>query len=111
MVVGKNLTQKLFDRATQRPGSEWRRRSQRRDLQEAVVIRNEGVDVFANTINVSTSAMTVKSQRPLNAGLQVNVRHASVVQEWYGMEVMHCTKTIGGFKIGLRLVEKGDTDS
>ena len=90
------------------PGSEepsppeWRRDSPRRLVHQAVDIRHRGGRAYGHARNVGPDSMCVVAKQRLQCGSAVQVRRAYTDgAEWSRMTVVHCTDTIGGYKVGL----------
>lgn len=85
------------------PG-EWRRGAGRRVIRVPVEIECPGKRAMrAHTLNVSPDSMCVLSRDRLGAHERVRVRLAHEPgAAWHAAAVVHCTETVGGFKVGLK---------
>ena len=102
-----NLASELFEELCDGPAQEWRRDGARRDTHEAIDLEyptEEGMNVsLAYALNVAIDSMGITCRREFNKRDRVRVRRA-VGETWTDAVVMHCTPTVGGYKIGLKMV-------
>ena len=105
-----NLTQELYDAAGAKAeprADEWRRSSARRTSPIPLEVDLDGKILVAIIVNVGPDSLCVKVREDIRVGSRVRVRKACEEGVlWHGAEVLHCTETIAGFKLGLK-VEKG----
>ncbi len=104
-MTAKSLAADLYAQACDRGESEWRRGAQRRDIREDISIEVPGHKhpVSGFTYQVSPDSMTVCCRQALELETVVIVRRA-YVEDGLCDEgtVMHCTQTIGGYKVGIK---------
>lgn len=82
--------------------NEWRRSVARRLVRAPVEIECPGKPtVRAHTLNASPDSMCVLSRTKLDVHDRVRVRLMYERGGWHSATVVHCTGTVGGFKVGL----------
>ena len=105
-----NLAGQLYDEADAETGAradEWRRSSPRRTSDAPLEVRANGRILTAVAVNVGPDSLCVRVREGVREGDAIRVRRAyEDGAPWYGAEVVHCTETLGGYKLGLR-VESG----
>lgn len=86
---------------------EWRRGEARLDIcvqVEVKVLRTTALSpqpVGGRTLNVASDSLAIVCRTPIAAGSRVRVALPS--GRFCEADVVHCTQTVGGFKIGMRL--------
>ncbi len=105
--ASENLASELFEELGELSEPEWRRGSPRRDTHEALDLEyptEEGMKVvLAYAINVAIDSMGITCREEFDQRDRVRVRRA-FGETWSDARVMHCTPTIGGYKIGLKML-------
>ncbi len=99
------LAAQLLSEATP-PGhhNEWRRKDKRRRTGVALELQTEsGEHLLLYTLNVTPVSMCLTSKTKLNVNKSVQVRRAHTDEPWSSAVVVHCTSTIGGYRIGLQM--------
>ncbi len=104
-----DLTQEMYEagpRAEPR-AKEHRREVARRSGSTPLEIEADGRNLVAIFVNVGPDSLCVRVRKEVRAGSRVRVRKACEDgAPWHGAEVIHCTETMIGFKLGLK-VERG----
>lgn len=61
-------------------------------------------ETFARGFNISAGGLCVISRHAIHGGVPVLIHSESSKDDdpWIGASVVHCTQTLGGYKIGLR---------
>ncbi len=103
-----NLAEELFRPTAYANSKEWRRDTARRPIRQDVQIAlaNGEAECFGYTINVSAQAICVNCNREIEPHTPVRVRLASTDAAWSSAQVIHCTRTFTGYKIGLRMTNE-----
>ncbi len=105
--AAENLASELYDELCDTPVQEWRRDFTRRDTHEAIDLEyptEDGMDVvLAYALNVSVDSMGITCRQEFSKRDRVRVRRA-FGETWTEAVVMHCTSTVGGYKIGLKII-------
>jgi hypothetical protein len=103
-----SLPQELYQKADPSSGpAEWRRKTDRRRIREAVYLLQEGSEsnIFAHTRDVSLDSLGLSCKFQVMPGEHILVRLAYIEDaEWTKFVVRHCTNGLGGFNIGLSLI-------
>ena len=60
----------------------------------------------AEARDAGTQSIGIVSKMPIKDGSYIRVRRASTEGEWNEAQVIHCTDTVGGYKIGLQIREE-----
>ena len=98
-----NLTDELWEQAGPEStdnSPEYRRDCPRRRIEISLDLDVGGKMLLARSRNVGEDSMGVFSRNFVQAA-RVRVRVAIPQSMWYEACVVHCTETIGGYKVGL----------
>ena len=102
-----NLAKQLYDEAGLRAeprAPEYRRSKARRISRTPLEIDANGKTLVATIVNVGSDSLCVRVREDIRAGSRVRVRRACEDgSPWHGAEVIHCTETLGGYKLGLKV--------
>lgn len=105
-----NLAQELYDEAginAEPKAPEYRRSKARRSSGALLEVDGNGKTLVATIVNVGPDSLCVRVREDIHA-TRVRVRRACEDGAlWHGAEVIHCTETLGGYKLGLKV--KGGT--
>ena len=106
-VTSENIASELYEELCESPEQEWRRDSSRRETYEALDLEyptEEGMKVIlAYALNVSLDSLGISCREEFKPRDRVRIRRA-FGENWSDAQVMHCTATIGGYKIGLKII-------
>ena len=100
-----NLARQLYATAdADPPAAEYRRSSKRRTSAVPLEVEANGKTLVATIVNVGSDSLCVRVREDIRAGSRVRVRRACEDgSPWHGAEVIHCTETLGGYKLGLKV--------
>jgi len=79
---------------------EWRRSELRLEVRAPLELTVNSLVISSYTLNVALNSMCVFSRTNIIAGSIVSVSSPHYDKEWCG-RVVHCTQTVGGWKIGI----------
>lgn len=102
-----NLAEELFHPTVIGNTKEWRRDTARRPIRQDIQIElGDGEEqLFGHTINVSCQAICVNCNKEIEPRTPVKVRLTGTAK-WSTAEVIHCTRTFNGYKIGLLMTNQ-----
>ncbi|MHC4442610.1 MAG: hypothetical protein ACYTBZ_21315 [Planctomycetota bacterium] len=103
-----DLVRELFDVASDPDDAHVRGRrsgARRVSLQEPLdlEIGGERYPSIAVARDVGTDAIGITSNMPIEEHSRIRVRRALTLGQWSEASVIHCTETIGGYQIGLKI--------
>lgn len=106
--ASENLANELYDELCELSDQEWRRDCPRRETHEALDLEYPGEDgivrvTTAYAINVSYNALGITCRQEFRQRDRIRIRRA-FGEKWTNAQVVHCTPTVGGFKIGVRII-------
>jgi hypothetical protein len=103
---GNNLAAQLYAKAQRHPVSEWRRGTSRRYVREPVLMRRLGgtQDIHGCTVDAGPDSLGISCREALEPGDRIHVRLSLKSDEWWLFEVRHCSPSVSGFKVGLRIL-------
>ncbi len=100
-----NLAGWLYQQSNDAHEEVSRRRAPRKRITEAVVIRWDAeADIMGRTLDVAPDALGVRLTTAIPPHTQVLVRTSSRAGAWCPAYVVHSTTTLGGYKVGLRML-------
>ena len=99
-----NLARQLYATAdADPPAAEYRRSSKRRTSAVPLEVEANGKTLVATIVNVGPDSLCVKVREDIHA-TTIRVRQACKDDApWCSAEVIHCTETLGGYKLGLKV--------
>jgi len=102
--VRNELLEQLWDAGSVPGHPEWRRASARREISAPVKLSTGGTTCTGRTLNVNVApeSLCVFSRERIQAGSGVAI--CADGQGWRGEwrgRVVHCTQTVGGWKLGI----------
>lgn len=105
-----NFVKRLYDDAGPKAAPrapEYRRSPARRTSDVPLEVEANGKVLTATIFNVGPDSLCVKVREDIHAET-VRVRQACEDDApWYDAKVVHCTETLGGYKLGLTIQDAG----